>query len=292
MHGRKDGWMAIEFAQAGNILPAPQRTFFPSSISNIMFTYFSHFINIYSWFYSALWSRLKSKLPFWYCTYVSWPSSFPFRGSNSTVVVAISPVSMRLCPVTLGLQLRRNMRGKEVRKKRLEMDWKYEKVERNEGKKNDGKGVKIGDDFILCKKHTIFSVAEQNEQDSLISSLHFFISSNIKHQTSHIMNNILYLECTHSLTCHTLPHPCYDCPHACKSVNININIDIIKINEILLFLCFEFSEHGWVANIWFHYSFIHWHYNIDYYYSHCNNWKQRHCLEEGNTKHEFKIWSQ
>ena len=32
------------------------------------------------------------------------------------MVVAISPVSMRLCPVTLGLQLDRDMRGKEGRK--------------------------------------------------------------------------------------------------------------------------------------------------------------------------------
>ena len=38
MHGRKDGWMAIEFAQAGNNLPAPQRIFFPSSIIHFKLT--------------------------------------------------------------------------------------------------------------------------------------------------------------------------------------------------------------------------------------------------------------
>ena len=48
--------------------------------------------------------------------YVSWPSSLPFRGSNSTVVVAISPVSMRLCPVTFGLQLIIDMIKKGGRK--------------------------------------------------------------------------------------------------------------------------------------------------------------------------------
>ena len=72
---------------------------------------FLSFLSFHSFIHSALPSLLRSKFPLLYCMYTSAPSSLPFSGNSSTVVVAISPVSRRLPLVTFGLQLNEVMNG-------------------------------------------------------------------------------------------------------------------------------------------------------------------------------------